>query len=214
MAADDALAAYVDALAAGDRRRAFTVVEAALGGGLTLRELYLSVFQPALREIGRRWETGAVTVAQEHLATAITQTAMSRLATELFRQAPAGGPTLLAACAETERHDVGLRMLCDLLELEGWTTHFLGATVPAADVVRMARELKPDVVAVSASLPPSLMAVRPLTTELRALGPPPPLVLVGGRPFLGRPSLAAKMGADLTAENAGEAVDQLKRRVG
>jgi methanogenic corrinoid protein MtbC1 len=214
MPAEEALAAYVDALVAGDRRRAFAVVEAALRDSLTLRDVYLSVFQPALREIGRRWETGALTVAQEHLATGITQTAMSRLAGELFRQAPAGGPTLLGACAETERHDVGLRMVCDLLELEGWTTHFLGATVPAADVLRMARELKPDVVAISASLPPSLMAVRPLATELRALGPPAPLILVGGRPFLGRPSLAAKMGADLTAENAGDAVDQLKRRMG
>jgi methanogenic corrinoid protein MtbC1 len=214
MPAEAVLAHYLEALVAGDRRRAFAVVEDSLRDGLTLRDVYLSVFQPALREVGRRWETGAFTVAQEHLATAITQAAMSRLATELFRSAPAGGPTLLAACAETERHDVGLRMLCDLLELEGWTTHFLGSTVPAADVVRMAGELKPQVVALSASLPPSLMAVRPLTTALRALGPPAPLILLGGRPFLGRPSLAVKMGADLTADDAGDAVDHLKRRVG
>jgi methanogenic corrinoid protein MtbC1 len=214
MDAEPVLAAYVDAVAAGDRRRAFAAVEGALHEGMTLRTLYLDVFQPALREVGRRWEAGAMSVAQEHLATAITQTAMSRLAAELFRRAPSGGPSLLAACVESERHDVGLRMLCDLLELEGWTTRFLGSTVPASDLVHMAQETRPDVVALSASLPPSLMAVRALTAELRRLGPPPPLILVGGRPFLGHPELAAKVGADLTAEDAGQAVDRLKRRAG
>ena len=211
---ESVLAAYVDAVAAGYRRRAFAAVEGALSEGMGLRTLYLDVFQPALREVGRRWETGAMSVAQEHLATAITQTAMSRLAGELFRRAPSGGPSVLAACVESERHDVGLRMLCDLLELEGWTTRFLGSTVPASDIVRMARETRPDVIALSASLPPSLMAVRALTTELRRLGPPAPLILVGGRPFLGHPELAAKIGADLTAEDAGQAVDDLKRRAG
>jgi methanogenic corrinoid protein MtbC1 len=214
MAVDDVLAAYVAALAGGDRRRAFAAIEAARSEGMGLRALYLGVFQPALREVGRRWETGAMSVAQEHLATAITQTAMSRLAGELFRDAPSDGPSVLAACADTERHDVGLRMLCDLLELEGWRTHFLGSTVPPSDLLSMARETRPDVVALSASLPPSLMALRPLTTELRALGPPAPLILVGGRPFLGRPELAVKMGADLSADDAGEAVDHLKRRAG
>jgi MerR family transcriptional regulator, light-induced transcriptional regulator len=208
------LAGYVDAVVAGDRHRAFAEVENALRDGLSLRVLYLEVFQPALREVGRRWETGALSVAQEHLATAITQTAMSRLAAELFRRAPAGGPSVRAACVETERHDVGLRMLCDLLELEGWTTRFLGSTVPPPDLVRMAQEMHPDVIALSASLPPSLMAVRTLTSELRRLGPPAPLILVGGRPFLGHPELAAKIGADLTAQDAGEAVDHLKRRAG
>jgi MerR family transcriptional regulator, light-induced transcriptional regulator len=211
---EQVLAGYVDAVASGDRHRAFAEVEGALRDGMSLRVLYLEVFQPALREVGRRWETGALSVAQEHLATAITQTAMSRLAAELFRRAPAGGPSVLAACVETERHDVGLRMLCDLLELEGWTTRFLGSTVPPSDLVHMARETRPDVIALSASLPPSLMAVRGLTSELRRLGPPAPLILVGGRPFLGHPELAAKIGADLTAQDAGEAVDHLKRRAG
>ena len=48
---ESVLAAYVDAVAAGDRRRAFAAVEGALSEGMGLRTLYLDVFQPALREV-------------------------------------------------------------------------------------------------------------------------------------------------------------------
>ena len=73
------LGAYLEALRAGDRRRAFGVVDGARAAGLDLGAIYMEVFQPALREIGRLWQENAITVADEHLATAITQAAMARL---------------------------------------------------------------------------------------------------------------------------------------
>src|SRR3978361_1343078 len=114
--------AYLAALRAGDRRRALQVVATARSAGIELRELYLEVFQPALREVGRLWQENQMTIAQEHLATAITQIAMAKLHSESIADAPRGSltPTLtltvLAACADSELHAVGLRMVCDLLE--------------------------------------------------------------------------------------------------
>jgi methanogenic corrinoid protein MtbC1 len=185
-------------------------VEGARKGGLDMRAIYLGVLQPALREVGRRWETGAMTVAQEHLATAITQTAMSRMAGEHFRDTE-GGPVLLAACVDAERHALGLRMLCDLLELEGWTSLYLGPTVPAADLARMVAERRPQAVALSVSLPPHLLSARDAVAAIRATGAPQPVVMVGGRAVPG-PEVAARLGADLTAADAGEAVALLQRR--
>ncbi|HEX8906984.1 MAG TPA: B12-binding domain-containing protein, partial [Longimicrobiaceae bacterium] len=109
-------AAYRDAVVAGNRRRAFAVVDAALAAGMDIRALYLELFQPALREVGRLWQQNRITVADEHLATAITQAAMARLYDRLFAAADDEGPLLVAACADGERHEVGLRMVCDLLE--------------------------------------------------------------------------------------------------
>ncbi|HEU0013241.1 MAG TPA: B12-binding domain-containing protein, partial [Longimicrobium sp.] len=143
---------YLAAIVAGDRRAAFAAVDAARGDGLDLRALYLDVFQPAMREIGRLWQQNRITVADEHLATAITQAAMARLYDEMFTAlGTRDAPLLVAACAETERHEMGLRMLCDLLELDGWDTVFLGASVPTEDLVRMVAERRPRVVALSAS---------------------------------------------------------------
>lgn len=106
--------AYLAALVAGHRRRALAVVSEARAGGIALQTLYLNVFQRALREVGRLWQENEMTIAQEHLATAITEIAMAKLQSESAGDTPQGDLTVLAACADSEMHAVGLRMVCDL----------------------------------------------------------------------------------------------------
>lgn len=121
---------------------------------------------------------------------------------------------LIAACADVERHEVGLRMLCDLLDLEGWHTTYLGSTVPVESLAAMVRRLRPNVVALSVALSPHLPRLRAMIEGIRtALGDARPLIIVGGRPFLDDPTLAERLGADLTAQNAVDAVRLLGERV-
>jgi len=215
--AAETYAAYLRALRDGDRRRAFVVIDEARRAGHPIGTLYMEVFQPALREIGRLWQQNEISVADEHLATAITQAAMARLYEQSFTWREQGAGTLIAACADTERHEVGLRMLCDLLECEGWNTTYLGATVPIDALVAMVRARRPDVVALSASLAPHLPRLRAMIDGVRdamgAGGGDRPLILVGGRPFLDDPGLATRLGADLTARDAASAVELLRHRV-
>lgn len=213
MTADEALDSYLAAVLAGSRRDAMSVIDLARAAGLDLRTLYLEVFQPALREIGQLWQENRVTVADEHLATAITQSAMLRLYGSLELPG-AVGRTLIAACVETERHEIGLRMLCDILELEGWNTLFLGATVPTESLARMVAERKPAAVALSVSLPPHLPRARTMIQAIREATPEnPPVILLGGRPFLEQPELAYALGADLTARDAAEGAALLRKRL-
>jgi methanogenic corrinoid protein MtbC1 len=212
MTVQQAYAGYLAAVKAGDRRRAFDVIERARAEGLDLRTLYLEVFQPALREVGRLWEENRITVAEEHLATAITQAAMMRVY-DTVELPDRTGPVLIAACVETERHEVGLHMLCDLLELEGWETVFLGSSVPVDSLVQMTVDRSPDVLALSATITPNVPSLRAAITAIRAAtGARQPLVLVGGLPFLEDPELAETAGADVTARDAGEAVALLLER--
>lgn len=207
-------AAYLAAIRSGDRRRAFQVIDAARDAGLDLAGIYLGVFQPALREIGCLWQNNEVTVAEEHLATAITQAAMARAYERAFTWQTDSSRTLIAACGDVERHEVGLRMLCDLLDIAGWRTTYLGSTVPVESLAAMVRRLRPDVVALSVALSPHLPRVRAMIDAIRnALGDARPLIIVGGRPFLDDPSLAQRLGADLTAQNAVDAVRLLGERV-
>jgi len=209
---DDAANRFLDAIVAGNRRRAFEVADQAQAAGMDIRGLYLQVFQPALREIGRLWQQNRITVADEHLATAITQAAMARLYEGLFASATGQGPLLIAACADSERHEVGLRMVCDILEMEGWDTVFLGAAVPLPDLVRMVCDRRPQVVALSASLGPNLERVEAAIRAIREGCAEQPVIAVGGRPFSADPGLAARMGADLTASDAAEAAERLRER--
>lgn len=213
MTAAQALERYLAAIRAGSRRDALAVVDQALQGGLPVRTLYLEVFQPAMYEIGRLWQENRITVADEHLATAITQLAMSRLYEQLFGDRTDAGPLLVAACAEHERHELGLRMICDLLELEGWDTVFLGASVPVEDLVALVRERRPEVVALSAAITPHLARVREAVDAIRSAMPDgAPVIAIGGRAFAADPELARRMGADLTARDAVEVAERLKER--
>ena len=204
--------AYLRALRSGDRKSAFAIALDAHRDGTDLRTLYLDVFQPALREIGRLWEQNDVTVAEEHLATAITQSIMAGLYTRTTL-VEESGYHMIAACAEFERHEIGLRMLCDFMDLEGWSTTFLGASVPRASLAQMVCEQKPDVLALSASITPHLTHLRATIGAVRAgCHDQQPIILVGGRVFHQTPELAYAVGADLTAVDAREAAKLLRER--
>src|SRR4051794_41790494 len=78
---------YLHALLRSDLSSARAVLDEAVAAGMPVRRIYLDVLQLTLYEIGRRWSHAEISVAQEHLATAATQSAMARPA-----QGPAHGP--------------------------------------------------------------------------------------------------------------------------
>lgn len=209
---DDLRDRYLDAIREGDRKRAFDVADRALDDGVELSRLYVEVFQPSLRQIGQLWQDNEITVADEHLATAITQTALLRSYQRIYQWKPSTDRSLIAACADIERHELGLRMICDLLDVEGWQTTYLGAAVPVGSLVEMIQRRKPDAVALSISIDPHLPRLRDAIAAIRERIDDPPLILVGGRPFLQDPELAERIGGDLTALDAISAVRELTRR--
>lgn len=204
---------FLDALVHGDRRAADGVIDRVLDRGDGLHGLYLEVVQPAMREIGRLWQENELTVAEEHLATAITQSAMGRAFERVYRWHESRNPSLIAACVDDERHQVGLRMLCDLLELEGWDTAYLGASVPIESLVAMVEKRRPNVVALSVTIAPNLPRLRSAIEAIRRTPvAEQPLIIAGGRAIAGDPDLASRLGADITAGDAGEAVEMLRER--
>jgi len=197
---------YLDALLRGSRREAMEAITRALDSGTSVREVYRHVFEPVQQEIGRLWQLNRITVAQEHYCTAATQHIMTQLYGRVFggekRDARA-----VAMCVGGELHEVGLRIVTDLLELEGWQTWYLGASVPPAAAVQLCAEQRADVLLVSATLPPHIAAVAEVIRLFRAR---PELaqakVIVGGRAFRSAPELWREIGADGYASNADDAL--------
>lgn len=201
---------YLAALRQGDRRRALNVARQALNDGVDIRDLYVEIFQPAMHEIGRLWETNEITVAQEHLATAITQSVMAQLYVYLFAR-PSNGLTLVATCIGGELHELGIRMVADFFELEGWDVYYLGANMPIEDVVNMVNERKANMLAISVTLNNHVPYARELIQAVRTS----PIgvtikVMVGGQPINRSPDIYQTIGADITASNAREAIQRAK----
>jgi methanogenic corrinoid protein MtbC1 len=202
---------YLGALLAADLETARRVVEDALDAGVPARELYLGVLQPALYEVGLRWSRAEISVAQEHLATAATQSNLAWLAERLRDgERPARG-RVIAACAEDELHVLGVRMVADFLEAEGWEATFVGAMTPPEGLVQLAPHA--DVVAISAALPERIPLVARAVRALREL-PECPYIVVGGQAFAGSEARALRTGADAWAADAQDAVRVLDARFG
>lgn len=197
---------YLTALRRGDRRTALSVARSALQHGVDIRDLYMGVFQPAMHEIGRLWETNEVTVAQEHLATAITQSVMAQLY-PMADVRPPVGRRLVSTCIGGELHEIGIRMITDFFDLEGWDVYYLGANMPVDDVVNLVNEEQAHVLAISVTLNGHVLKARSLIQAVRHSPIGSQItIIVGGRPFNTAPEMYKTIGADLTAPDARQAV--------
>jgi methanogenic corrinoid protein MtbC1 len=197
---------YVSLLLKGDRRTASEIILDSAGAGISVRDLYLHVFQPAQYETGRLWQTNQITVAQEHLLTASTQLIMSQLYPLVF-SSKKNGRSVVAACVGGDLHELGCRMVADFFEMEGWSTFFLGANTPTSSVVKAALDYKAEILVISATMSFHLRAVGQLVAAVRAANPQRSItVMVGGYPFNLVPSLWQAVDADVYARDAQEAV--------
>jgi len=197
---------YVNALLGGYRQAAGRLVFDAAERGEPVRQLYLQVFQPALREIGRLWQMNKISIAQEHFCSAATQIVMSQL---LPRGVAAErcGHGVVVACVSGDLHEVGARMVGDFFALAGWDTYFCGANTPHAAVAASLVDRAADVLAVSATMGCHVLAVKELIEQVRAEPRCARLrVMVGGHPFNVDPALWRTVGADGTAADADAAV--------
>jgi methanogenic corrinoid protein MtbC1 len=202
----DLARAYINALLAGERRHASRLILDAVASGVSVRDVYLRVFQPSQYEIGRLWQMNLVNVAQEHYCTAATQLIMSQLYPYIFTNQK-NGWRLVATCVGGDLHEIGVRMVSDLFEMDGWDTFYLGANVPASSIIQALVSQRADVLAVSLTISAYVKSVADLIAAVRQAKEVAGVrILVGGYPFNVAPDLWQQIGADGYAGDAAEAV--------
>jgi methanogenic corrinoid protein MtbC1 len=129
------------------------------------------ILAPVLVRVGAAWETGQLTVGQEHLISGAVRARLERLLADA--RGDVRGVAVLA-CAPGERHELGLMMLAVLLRADGWQAAYLGPDTPLADTIELAERLSASVVAISVSMAERLEAIEGLTL------PPRTRLLLGG----------------------------------
>lgn len=198
--------AFEAALLVGSQREAVAVMGRCLDDGHTLIDIELHVIQPALYHIGEQWQANQVSVAQEHLATAIARSVMT---VGLLRSVPPvpNQKKVLLACVHGNTHDIGLRMVADAYQLAGWDVQYLGADVPTSSLLAQVAAFQPDLVGLSVSFPQQLRVAREIIAQLaEQLGATRPAVIVGGLAVNRFSQLASVMGADACSADARSAV--------
>lgn len=201
--------AYLGAILKGNRVLATKLVMDAVKAGMSVRDVYLDVFQAALYEVGRQWEIGQVSVAQEHLATAITQTVLATLYNEVPMPV-ARKESAVVACLSGNTHQLGPRILADFLQMAGFDAYFLGADTPETSLLAMIDDIKPGIIGLPATLPRHIEPVRQMIGVLRSeFVSYQPTIMVGGIAFNLVENLWREAHADVWGYDAGQAIDNL-----
>lgn len=172
---------YLDGLLTNNRQQCRECFEEWLASVPELRSIYDDLVRRSLYAVGELWEQGKISVATEHMSTAISESLLNLTYPRLFAQ-PRNGRSAVVTCVSSEHHQIGGRMVADIFELNGWRSHFLGANTPLADVISFIGEKRPDAVALSLAI--ALNVNRLLTTvaEIRKAYPQLP-ILTGGQSF-------------------------------
>lgn len=203
----------VNALVALDGTEADRVVEEALAM-TNLENVCLHVLQGAMIEIGSRWEHGSAMVAVEHYATSYVQ----RKFGALFNQSNPneGRGPIVAACPETEMHEIGLLLTCLFLSRRGYKILYLGANMPLDDLVQTVRQVQAPLVLLSATREETAKriaaAVAPLKAAVRDFDERDlPEIGYGGHIFANRADLRIAIDGAFLGTDAREAVKNVDR---
>jgi len=187
---DEIRAAMSDALERFDERAAHAAIDRLLGT-FSLEAALSGGVLPYLGSLGARWESGAVSIAQEHFATSIIR---GRLLALARNWGDGHGPLALLACPSGEQHDLGLICFGLGLRERGWRILLLGPNTPVGTIEETAGRLAPDLTVIAAMQPGLLEAEREGIARMAARHP---VALAG-----------PGAGADLARDTGARSLDQ------
>lgn len=177
----DFSAQYLENLLQGNRRNCSAIAKQYLGQNPSFLQLYEEVFKVALYEVGRLWETNQISVASEHIATAITEGILNEYFEQIVSKTRLNRKVVVA-CVEDEKHQVGVKMVADTFEMHGWESFFLGTGIPLVELIRYIHEVKPDLIAISLSIYFNFANLIKMLNKLREEFPELHII-IGGQAF-------------------------------
>lgn len=127
----DLLAALLAAISRFDHLSASEELNR-LAATLPPREFVHRIVLPLMREVGERWHSGELTVAQEHLASGILRNLFGSLL-RVYPPRP-NAPTVLLATPAGERHEFGVLAAAMLAAIHGLNPLYLGSDLPASEL--------------------------------------------------------------------------------
>ena len=199
------------AIIGGDRDGIVALVEQALSEGFAPLEISSQGFLPGLEEVGRRFERNIFFLPQVMQSADTMQAGFARLKAEMHGEKFTSRGKILMATVEGDIHDIGKNIVCTLLENHGYEVFDIGKNVSAATIIAKAKEFAVDAVGLSALMTTTMSEMDNVLKKLRAAGITT-FTMVGGAVVT--QEYADRIGADLYAKDAMEAVAKIKILLG
>jgi len=212
---NDVLKEIQEALLSMDMEKTLMLTKRALEQRLNPIKIIEDGLSRGIRKLGEMYENGEAFLPELIMGAEIMKRAVEIVKPELEKRREERRKLgkIMLATVEGDVHDIGKNLVALMLWINGFEIIDLGVDIPAKEIVEKIRELKPDVLGLSALLTTTLLEQKRVIEELEKSGLRKNVkIIVGGAPVT--EEWAKKIGADSYASDAVKAVDKVKELLG
>ncbi len=202
-----------EAISKGDINTAVSETRQALDAGRSAQDILDNGLIATMNEVGDRFSSGLIFVPQM-LRSAKAMQECTKVLKPYFQEGDVVSKgKVLMGTVRGDLHDIGKNLVSMMMEGAGFTIIDLGVDVPPEHFVEKTKEVKPDIVGMSALLSTTMPAMADTVEALRVAGIRKKVkIMIGGAPVTDK--YAQKIGADSYASDAGSAVTRAKELLG
>jgi methanogenic corrinoid protein MtbC1 len=181
--------------------------------GIGLLDIYQNVFEPTLREVGYLWETGKISIAEEHIISDLIERAVVAISEDVQRETkPSKNLTAAFMLPGAEMHELPLKMTAEIFKSAGWSVNYIGKSIPIFSIQHFLEKNEIDVLVLSVTLKAHLTSCESLIQLINGMQlSNPPLILIGGSAIENEKVALKRLGADLYLESLEVLNDQLEQ---
>ena len=154
-----------NAIIYGDKENILTIVEKGLESmnALEVNNILIS----ALEEVGDKYERKEYFLPNVLASANTMRVAFQRLKKELKKEGENTKGMIMFATVENDVHDIGKNIVIALLESHNFNVINLGVNVKTETIIKKAKELKPDVIALSALMTTTAAEMKEIVKRLK-----------------------------------------------
>jgi 5-methyltetrahydrofolate--homocysteine methyltransferase len=197
------------AVVGGEIKNIEHLVNAAIKAGIKLNTIINNAMIAAMNIVGRRFADNEIYIP-EMLVSAVTMKKGLALIKPLLKpeEIEANG-TIVMCTVKGDLHDIGKNLVVMMLEGAGYDVIDLGVDLSVEKLIQQVKEIKPDILGLSALLTTTMPEIENVIEALKENGLRKSVkVMVGGAPVDTR--FAEEIGADGYGKDAAEAVKQAR----
>ncbi|HUU63426.1 MAG TPA: corrinoid protein [Dehalococcoidia bacterium] len=203
----------MESIIKGDMKAAAAETQSSLDAGDSARSILDNGLITAMDEVGERYSKGLIFVPQM-LRSAKTMQECMKVLQPFFKEGDViSKGKVLIGTVKGDLHDIGKNLVSMMLEGAGFTITDLGVDVSPDSFVQKAKEVEPDIVAMSALLSTTMPSMPKTIDALKKAGIRAKVkIMIGGAPVTDK--YAHEIKADSYASDAGSAVSKAKDLLG
>ena len=202
---------YMKSLLDGDKKAVRKILLSFLKKGVPSRVIYEDYIRRSLTEVGELWEKGELPIWKEHFISEISLENMAMIKRRKYKESEDRKPILLLTPG-AEQHNIGLKMIGDMLESNGHNIIYLGNLIPTDNIIQAIEEKRPYAIVFSVTVAYHIDSAKNLIDILKQrFGTKTPTILIGGSAFEHVENVEITTGADKFCKDFDEIEKNLRR---